>query len=182
KPRTFVIRTISGYQRKPSGRKPRGVTAAISSLGDRDLPHLRSRCSGSITPTKFQLWLLSRVARKGEVPMACIIWQGMRRNGSKTGLGSTTMQPCRNVTPTDLPTADIRWCAVDRGKVRRPCCGRPPEAGHRRIGAPRPSAFAARGLRDSGKVPAANEYSDALGVPTTRVGDGTSYHQPGPTC
>ena len=47
--------------------------------------------------------------------------------------GSTIMRPCRIATHTDLPTAGTRWCAEDRGKVRRRCCERPPEAGHRRM-------------------------------------------------
>ena len=151
RPRTFVTHAISGYRRRPSGKKPRGGTAAISFLGGRDLPRPRWRCSGSITPTRFPSWPPSIVARRAEAPMACIIWQGTRPSGSKTGLGSTTMRPCRIAIPTDLPMADTRWCAEDRGRVHRLCCERPPEAGHRRISAPRPSGFAARDPHDSGR-------------------------------
>jgi hypothetical protein len=149
RPPTFVTHAINGSRRRPSGKKPLEGTAAISFLGDRDLPRLRWRCSGNITPTRFQSWPPSIVARKVAVPMACIIWQGMRPSGSKTGLGSTTMRLCRTAIPTDLPMAGTRWCAEDRGRVRRLCCERPPEAGHRRINAPRPLGFAARDPRNS---------------------------------
>jgi formylglycine-generating enzyme required for sulfatase activity len=42
-----------------------------------------------------------RVAKRGEVPMASITWQGMPLNGSTIGLGSTTMRPCLTATPME---------------------------------------------------------------------------------
>ena len=127
--RTFAAHAISGYRRKPSGKKPRGGTAAICFLGDGGLPRLRWRCSGSITSTRFPSLPPSIVARRAEAPMACIIWQGTQPSGSKTGLESTTMRPCRIATPVALPMADTRWCEEDRGRVPRLCCERPPEGG-----------------------------------------------------
>jgi hypothetical protein len=148
KPQTFVAHRGNGFQRKPSGKKPHAGTAAISFLGDRNLPRQRWRCSGNITSTRFQSWPPLIAGKRGEAPTACTIWRETRPSGSKTGLGSITMRLCRIATPADLPTADTRWYAEDPGRVRRRCCEQPPEAGHRRISAPRPSGFAVRDPRD----------------------------------
>ena len=148
RPRTFAAHTKSGSRRKPNGKKRLVGTAAICFLGGKDLRRPRSQCSGNITFTRFPSSRPLTAGRRDEAPMACIIWRGTPPSGSRTGLGSTTMRPCRIVTLTDLPTAGTRWCAEDRGRVRRLCCERLREAEHHRIGAPRPSGFAVHGPLD----------------------------------
>ena len=56
---------------------------------------------------------------EGRSPDGLTIWRGTRPSGSKTGLGSTTMRPCRIGTPKDLPTADTR----SYGRILEECAG-----------------------------------------------------------